>query len=83
MSKQPLPVPPGALIFKDLVFRGFWQSRWYAEKTRAERETLIADLVHLISQGKVCFTILLWERIFIHNLAQGSSTRHYNNRWLR
>lgn len=29
MSKQPVQVPTGTLIFNDISLRGFWISRWY------------------------------------------------------
>lgn len=29
MSKQPVQVPTGNLIFNDISLRGFWMSRWY------------------------------------------------------
>ena len=31
MSRQPLSVPAGPLIFGDVMLRGFWNSRWNAE----------------------------------------------------
>lgn len=44
MSKQPLALPTGAFIFKNLACHGFWQSRWYAQHSRAEREALLAKI---------------------------------------
>lgn len=29
MSKQPIQVPTGSLIFNDIRLRGFWMSEWY------------------------------------------------------
>ena len=44
MAKQPLSVPAGMLIFRDLRFAGFWVSKWAevnaSEKMRAVREVL-------------------------------------------
>jgi len=44
MSKQPLQLPTGLLIFKDIKFSGFWVSRWsdahVEEKTRTVDEIL-------------------------------------------
>jgi len=45
MSKKPLGLPTGALIFRGLVARGFWMSRWYEEHAREEREALLRELV--------------------------------------
>lgn len=39
MSLQPVRVPNGLLIFKDLRFRGFWVTKWYeGASTEAKRE---------------------------------------------
>src|SRR5438477_7739931 len=37
MSLQPLKIPTGLLIFKDLHFRGIWINKWYDNATPAER----------------------------------------------
>jgi len=37
MSLQPLKIPTGLLIFKDLRFRGIWINEWYDNATPAER----------------------------------------------
>lgn len=54
MSKEPLSLPTSLFIFKGLTCHGFWQSRWYEEKGREEREGVIRELVGLIGEGKVC-----------------------------
>ena len=38
MAKQPARVPTGALIFKDIVARGFWLTRWLADEKKAAAE---------------------------------------------
>ena len=53
MSKQPLSLPASLFIFKSLTTHGFWQSRWYKEHSRVEREALVATLTKLIADGKV------------------------------
>ncbi|KZT64514.1 NAD(P)-binding protein [Daedalea quercina L-15889] len=45
MSKQPLALPTGLHIFRGLVARGFWMSRWYGTHDRAEREALLREVV--------------------------------------
>ncbi|KIP09981.1 hypothetical protein PHLGIDRAFT_66541 [Phlebiopsis gigantea 11061_1 CR5-6] len=45
MSKRPLTLPTSLFIFKNLKSHGFWQTRWYAQKTRQEREELMQKLV--------------------------------------
>lgn len=52
MSKQPLSLPTSLFIFKNLRSVGFWQSRWYDQRGKAERETLMKRLVELLSSGK-------------------------------
>jgi len=47
MAKQPLTLPTGAMIFKDLKASGFWMSRWYEEKGREERERLMDEIVRM------------------------------------
>src|SRR5437870_9599937 len=37
MSLQPLKIPNGLLIFKDLRFRGIWINKWYEDATVQER----------------------------------------------
>ena len=37
MSLQPLKIPNGLLIFKDLRFRGIWINKWYDNATKEER----------------------------------------------
>ena len=37
MSLQPLKIPTGLLIFKDLRFRGIWINKWYDNATPAAR----------------------------------------------
>ena len=37
MSLQPLKIPTGLLIFKDLRFRGIWINKWYDNATPGER----------------------------------------------
>src|SRR5437667_644808 len=37
MSLQPLKIPNGLLIFKDLRFRGVWINKWYDHATASDR----------------------------------------------
>ena len=47
MSKRPLTLPTSLFIFKNLTSHGFWQTRWYDQKTRQEREDLMQKLVDM------------------------------------
>lgn len=51
MSKKPVTIPTGFLIFNDLVFRGFWLTRWYKSAAPAERDAMFAELARLAGQG--------------------------------
>lgn len=53
MSKQPLPLPTSAFIFKNLTAHGFWQSRWYHDHSITQRERLMMDLAELMRKGKL------------------------------
>jgi mitochondrial enoyl-[acyl-carrier protein] reductase / trans-2-enoyl-CoA reductase len=57
MSKQPLSLSTSSFIFKNLTCHGFWQSRWYLERSRAEREKMMEDIAGLIRNGQVCCDI--------------------------
>lgn len=51
MAKQPVALPVGLLIFKDIRFVGFWLSRWNQQDV-AGRKHMIDYIVDLIRQGK-------------------------------
>lgn len=51
MSRQPLRIPNGLLIFKDLRWRGFWVTQWYQQATKAERDEMFAHLFPLAERG--------------------------------
>jgi hypothetical protein len=45
MSRKPVCVPTGRLIFNDVSLRGFWLSRWTETHGKAERRAMIKDLM--------------------------------------
>ncbi|KAI5356506.1 putative GroES-like superfamily, alcohol dehydrogenase-like, NAD(P)-binding domain superfamily [Septoria linicola] len=51
MSKQPVQLPMGLLIFKDINFHGFWVSRW-ADKNPKEKEACVREILNLTREGK-------------------------------
>lgn len=51
MAKQPLTIPAGLLIFRDLAFHGFWFSRWGKVDPAGRRQTVEAVL-DLIRKSK-------------------------------
>jgi trans-2-enoyl-CoA reductase len=51
MSLQPLKIPTGLLIFKDLRFRGIWINQWYDNATQAERMEAFDPLFGMAKRG--------------------------------
>ncbi|CAL8287774.1 unnamed protein product [Merluccius merluccius] len=55
MSKHPVVVPVGALIFKDVKVRGFWVTRWKANHAHDGKAftDMLDELCTMIRQGKL------------------------------
>jgi trans-2-enoyl-CoA reductase len=53
MSRQPLKVPNGLLIFKDLHLNGFWLTRWLSQLPPADVRSLYATLASLVLNGSI------------------------------
>jgi len=51
MSRQPMKLPTGLLIFKDIQFLGFWLTRWYQNATEADRREMFNQLFELARAG--------------------------------
>lgn len=51
MSKQPIKLGTGLLIFKDIQMRGFWVSRWYKKASREQVLKLWEELAVLARKG--------------------------------
>lgn len=51
MSLQPLKIPNGMLIFKNLRFTGFWVNKWYEAATPEEREATFGPLFAMAKRG--------------------------------
>jgi trans-2-enoyl-CoA reductase len=51
MSLQPLSIPNGMLIFKNLRFTGFWVNKWYDSATPAQRAETFAPLFDMAKRG--------------------------------
>jgi trans-2-enoyl-CoA reductase len=51
MSLQPLKVPNGLLIFKDLRFRGIWINKWYDNAAIQERMDAFRPLFEMAERG--------------------------------
>lgn len=53
MSKQPLKIGNGLLIFRDLHLHGFWMTRRYQERPRSETQAMLQRLGDLHREGKL------------------------------
>jgi trans-2-enoyl-CoA reductase len=51
MSLQPLKIPNGLLIFKDLRFRGIWINKWYDHATKEQRMGAFRSLFEMAKRG--------------------------------
>ena len=51
MAKQPLQLPTGLLIFKDIKFSGFWVSRW-SDAHPEEKKKTVDEILDLTREGK-------------------------------
>jgi mitochondrial enoyl-[acyl-carrier protein] reductase / trans-2-enoyl-CoA reductase len=57
MSLQPLKVPNGLLIFKDLRFRGIWINKWYDNASQAERTEAFNRIFDMAKRGLLRATV--------------------------
>lgn len=53
MSRQPLRIPNGLLIFKDLRWRGFWITQWYREASHEAEAAMFEELFALAKRGQL------------------------------
>lgn len=51
MARQPVTLPTGLLIFKDIRFVGFWLSRW-ADGDPESKARTVAEILGLMREGK-------------------------------
>ncbi len=51
MSRHPVKVPTGFLIFKDIQFLGFWMTRWYQSTSQEETWAFFRQLFELAKAG--------------------------------
>src|SRR5207244_8471434 len=53
MSLQPLKIPTGLLIFKDLRFRGIWINKWYDNATPSDSMNTIRSHIDIDRRGQL------------------------------
>lgn len=52
MSREPLTIPTGALIFKDIAFHGYWMTLWKNSHSKADYKQMCGELFQLMVDGK-------------------------------
>jgi trans-2-enoyl-CoA reductase len=53
MGRQPLKIPNGLLIFRDLRFTGFWLTRWMKAASTAQKQEMFAKLSAMVLRGEL------------------------------
>lgn len=53
MSRQPVTLPTGPFIFKDITLRGFWISKWIQTHSEQERQAMMNEIADLIQKRKM------------------------------
>jgi len=51
MGRQPMRIPNGLLIFKNLVWTGFWITAWYKHATEEQVRETYASIFPLVASG--------------------------------
>lgn len=54
MSKQPVTVPTGSLIFQDVSVRGFWMSQWNVDHQKyASKVNMLNEVCSMVEKGQL------------------------------
>ncbi|XP_077863205.1 enoyl-[acyl-carrier-protein] reductase, mitochondrial-like [Saccoglossus kowalevskii] len=54
MSRQPITLPTGLLIFNDIKVVGYWMSRWHDKNGKSEEaQAMISELCDWSKKGKL------------------------------
>jgi NADPH:quinone reductase-like Zn-dependent oxidoreductase len=51
MGRQPMRIPNGLLIFKNLVWTGFWISAWYKHASDEAIRDMVASITPMLASG--------------------------------
>lgn len=57
MARQPLKIPNGLLIFRNISFHGFWLRRWIDTAPAAELRATYGRLAGLLASGKLAVPV--------------------------
>jgi trans-2-enoyl-CoA reductase len=79
MSRQPVTIPTGPMIFNDVQARGFWLTKWVANASREERVKMLDAVTKMILDGDIK---ILMERVPFADWQQGleMAQSHANSR---
>ena len=53
MARQPLKIPNGLLIFRNLEFKGYWLRRWLQSTPREKQEEVFTSLAAFAIEGRL------------------------------
>ncbi|THD22688.1 Trans-2-enoyl-CoA reductase mitochondrial [Fasciola hepatica] len=68
MTRSPIPLPAGPLIFRDIRLRGFWMSAWIQRESKDKRQTMLNLIAEWLARGliqpspSVCFPLDDWRK---------------------
>ncbi|MNC63557.1 hypothetical protein D3C75_1136850 [compost metagenome] len=57
MKGEPMQIPSGAMIFKQLTLKGFWGSKVSAAMPSDQRRRLIGELMTLVAKGQLVLPV--------------------------
>ncbi|KAL4708958.1 hypothetical protein ACJJTC_005819 [Scirpophaga incertulas] len=52
MSRDPVNIPTGAFIFKNLSFYGFWMTAWNEKAAQSDKDKMLGDIINMMSEKK-------------------------------
>eukprot|EP00038_Savillea_parva_P013160 m.7497 g.7497 ORF g.7497 m.7497 type:complete len:416 (-) comp2451_c0_seq2:4489-5736(-) len=60
MSKRPVTIPTGKLIFDDIVVRGFWMTRWNEMASREQRQEMLEEIAGFVRRNQLTMQCRTW-----------------------
>jgi len=63
MGRQPIRIPNGLLIFKNLVWTGFWVTAWYKHASQEEIAEMYDSIFPLLGSGALSVPVAATYRL--------------------
>ncbi|CAB3411487.1 unnamed protein product [Caenorhabditis bovis] len=83
MSKQPVQVPTGPLIFKNIKLHGFWVSKWYENQSSPEKRLeMYNDLSQWMKAGEMVKQRFEKRKIEAHQIALTDAQEKFDKKQL-